>query len=104
PCAGPSTSRGSGSARSATSSPPWPANSVKAPRSTAARRAIALYDTAPRGDRFHVRARWWSAPLVDVERAAPVHGRILEIGCGHGLLSLYLALSAPGRHVTGVDI
>jgi SAM-dependent methyltransferase len=77
---------------------------VKAPRSPAARRAIELFDTAPRGDRFHVRARWWSAPLAEVERAVPVHGRILEIGCGHGLLSLYLALSAPTRRVFGVDI
>jgi 2-polyprenyl-3-methyl-5-hydroxy-6-metoxy-1,4-benzoquinol methylase len=39
-----------------------------------------------------------------VERATPREGRILEIGCGHGLLSLYLALSAPGRRVLGVDI
>jgi 2-polyprenyl-3-methyl-5-hydroxy-6-metoxy-1,4-benzoquinol methylase len=77
---------------------------VKAPRSPAARRALALYDTAERGDRVHVRARWWSAPLHDVERAVPGHGRVLEIGCGHGLLSLYLALSAPGRRVLGVDI
>ncbi len=31
-------------------------------------------------------------------------GRVLEVGCGHGLLSLYLALSSPGRHVEGIDI
>jgi SAM-dependent methyltransferase len=77
---------------------------MKAPRSRAARRALSLFDTAPRGDRFHVRARWWTAPLTEVERSTPARGRVLEIGCGHGLLSLFLALSAPGRRVFGVDI
>jgi 2-polyprenyl-3-methyl-5-hydroxy-6-metoxy-1,4-benzoquinol methylase len=42
--------------------------------------------------------------MVEVERATPAQGRVLEIGCGHGLLSLYLALSSPGRRVVGVDI
>jgi 2-polyprenyl-3-methyl-5-hydroxy-6-metoxy-1,4-benzoquinol methylase len=77
---------------------------VKAPRSPAARRALDLFATAPRGDRVHVRIRWWSAPLAEVERATPRQGRILEIGCGHGLLSLYLALASPARRVFGVDI
>ena len=29
---------------------------------------------------------------------------VLEVGCGHGLLSLYLAVAHPGLRVTGVDI
>ena len=29
---------------------------------------------------------------------------MLEVGCGHGLISAYLALSSPDRQVTGVDI
>lgn len=77
---------------------------MKAPRSPEARRAIQLFDDAPRGDRFHVRARWWSAPFPAIEREVPVAGRVLEVGCGHGLLSLYLALCSPTREVLGVDI
>jgi 2-polyprenyl-3-methyl-5-hydroxy-6-metoxy-1,4-benzoquinol methylase len=74
------------------------------PTEPAARRAIALYGDAPRGDRFHVRLRWWTCPFAAVEAAVPAAGRVLEVGCGHGLLSLYLALRSPDRIVTGVDI
>jgi len=70
----------------------------------AARRAIELFDDAPRGDRFHVRGRWLSCPFPAIEQHVPPAGRVLEVGCGHGLLSLYLALSSPGRHVEGIDI
>ena len=34
----------------------------------------------------------------------PRRGEILDAGCGHGLLSLYLAAQSPERRITGVDI
>ena len=77
---------------------------MRGPSTPAARRAIELFDNAPRGDRFHVRARWWTCPLPAVERAVPAKGRILEVGAGHGLLSFFLALSSRDRDVTGIDI
>lgn len=70
----------------------------------AARAAMALYADAPRSDRGHVRGRWWTAPFTAVEAALPASGRVLEVGCGHGLFVAYAALRSPDRVVTGVDI
>lgn len=34
----------------------------------------------------------------------PPAGQVLDLGCGFGLFSLYYAMMAPGRNVTGVDL
>lgn len=34
----------------------------------------------------------------------PETGRVLDLGCGYGLLGLYAALQHPGLHVTFVDL
>ena len=70
----------------------------------AGRDALALYRDAGRAAHLHTLVRWWSAPFPAIEQALPPVGRVLEIGCGHGLFSTYAALSAPGRTVHGVDI
>ena len=48
--------------------------------------------------------RFWDAPLVEVEKLIPKKGIITELGCGDGIFSNYLAVSAPGRQVLGIDI
>ena len=58
----------------------------------------------PAGRSSARRVRWWSAPFPAIEAALPSSGRILEIGCGHGLFCTYLALAEPAREVVGVDI
>lgn len=68
------------------------------------RAALALYRDLPLGVRAHVHLRWWSAPFPSIEAALPATGRILEIGCGHGLFSAYAAAAGPGRVLRGVDI
>ncbi len=74
-----------------------------------ARAVLALYRDAPLAVRAHVRVRWATCPLQAVAAAIPAAGRVLEVGCGHGLLANYLALephtggTAP-RQVHGIDI
>jgi 2-polyprenyl-3-methyl-5-hydroxy-6-metoxy-1,4-benzoquinol methylase len=65
---------------------------------------LALYDHAPRRDRLHVRGRFRTCPVALVDAEVPRRGDVLEVGCGHGLISAYMALSSPDRHVTGIDI
>jgi SAM-dependent methyltransferase len=78
--------------------------SLLTPRPPAGRAAIALFEDAPLVERMHVRARWRTCPLVDVGAHVPTSGRVLDVGCGHGLFTAYLAFDAPARDVVGVDL
>jgi 2-polyprenyl-3-methyl-5-hydroxy-6-metoxy-1,4-benzoquinol methylase len=69
-----------------------------------AREVLRAYRATNLRTRAHVQVRWCSCPFEAVEAEAPATGRVLEVGCGHGLFSLYLAASGPARHVEGVDI
>lgn len=62
------------------------------------------YAGAPRQERLHVAGRWRSCPLTATASYIPATGRVLEIGCGHGLFSLLLASESAQRSVTGIDI
>ncbi len=54
--------------------------------------------------RLHTSVRWRTCPFSTVAGAIPAAGRILEIGCGHGLLSSYLTLESRHREVWGTDV
>lgn len=68
------------------------------------RRTLALYDGSPPAERLFVRVRACLSDLPAVEARAPREGAILDLGCGHGLLSNLLALGSPNRQVTGIDL
>jgi len=42
--------------------------------------------------------------LEEISQYVPERGNVLDLGCGFGLFSLYLALAHPGVQVAGVDI
>lgn len=65
---------------------------------------LARYADEPLGTRLHTRIRWRSCPFEDVAAAVPLDARVLEIGCGHGLLSTFLALGSGRRSVVGTDV
>lgn len=69
-----------------------------------ARAVLALYHDAPLAVRAHVRVRWATCPMRAVAATVPPEGRVLEVGCGHGLLANYLALESSGREVHGIDV
>jgi 2-polyprenyl-6-hydroxyphenyl methylase/3-demethylubiquinone-9 3-methyltransferase len=65
--------------------------------------ALAVFAPLPLTERLFVRARLFSAPLEEVARRA-VGPRILDVGCGHGVLSALLAVGFPEREVVGIDV
>jgi 2-polyprenyl-6-hydroxyphenyl methylase/3-demethylubiquinone-9 3-methyltransferase len=68
------------------------------------RSLLALYDPLPLKERLFVRARLLLSDLDRLERYVPTQGRVLDLGCGHGLVANILALTGPARQVLGVDL
>lgn len=64
--------------------------------------ALKVFEPLPLAERLFVRARLFSAPLDEVARHA-VGTRMLDVGCGHGLLCSMLAVGFPDRQVVGID-
>jgi 2-polyprenyl-3-methyl-5-hydroxy-6-metoxy-1,4-benzoquinol methylase len=48
--------------------------------------------------------RWLTCPFARVAEAVPNRGRVLEMGCGYGVLACHLAVSSHEREVLGVDV
>jgi 2-polyprenyl-3-methyl-5-hydroxy-6-metoxy-1,4-benzoquinol methylase len=53
---------------------------------------------------FYLRTRWRLCPFELVESHVPQKGKILDFGCGYGMLSNFLALRSPDRRVLGIDL
>lgn len=54
--------------------------------------------------RMHVRWRWITCPFTELETMVPRRGRILDVGCGHALFPILLALNSPDRRIWGIDV
>lgn len=71
--------------------------------STLTERTLQQFSALPPAERFHVRARAFSAPLEAVSSRVPPAATVADVGCGHGLLSAMMALEDGSRTVHGVD-
>jgi len=48
--------------------------------------------------------RWRLCPFEEIESHIPREGKIIDVGCGYGLLANFLTLRSRKRDVTGVDL
>ena len=65
--------------------------------------ALAAYADRPLGTRLFLRGRDLLCPMMTVAREVPVTGRVLDIGCGHGLFCSLLASGSSLRSIIGID-
>lgn len=65
--------------------------------------ALGLYRPLPLQVRLHTRIRAWTCPFTALLDRVPAEGRLLEVGCGHGLFANAAALGHPRLEVLGVD-
>lgn len=64
--------------------------------------ALKVFEPLPLTERLFVRARLFSAPLEEIVKHT-TGTRMLDVGCGHGLLCSMLAVGFPDRQVVGID-
>lgn len=73
------------------------------PRTPQAYRALDAYRDAARADRLRAKLGWVVGSAAELEKQVPLAARVLEVGCGYGQISLYLAVCSADRDVVGVD-
>lgn len=66
-------------------------------------RVLQRYRGSGLKTRGFLRARWAWTPYEQIAAILPSSGTILDLGSGHGLLSLTMALSKPERFICGID-
>ena len=64
---------------------------------------IDLYSNVNYTKNF-VKFRFWFGPLHEVNELVPRSGTILDLGCGEGILTNFLAVSATKRKMIGVEL
>lgn len=64
---------------------------------------ISYYDGLPWFQKMFVKERVKLLPLEKFEVLVPPAGKIIDLGCGHGIVANYLALTSADRQVVGID-
>lgn len=57
----------------------------------------------PIKERVFIFLRYISAPFCEIEKLVPKKAKILDVGCGHGLLELVLQNKNTKRLIVGID-
>src|SRR3990172_9299706 len=53
--------------------------------------------------KWFAKIRFWDAPFEQVEKIIPKRGVIVDLGCGEGIFTNFLALSSNQRRIVGVE-
>lgn len=69
----------------------------------ARQKAIDLYSNND-WEKFLSNFKFWEEPYEVVNKMIPKSGMIVELGCGEGLLTNYLAISEPKRKIIGYEL
>lgn len=67
------------------------------------KQAINLYQYKG-WEKFLSNFKFWEEPYEVVEKMLPEKGLVVDLGCGEGLLSNYLALSSDNRKILGYEL
>jgi len=62
-----------------------------------------LYKPVSRWESFYLKTRWRLCPFELIESCIPLKGRILDFGCGYGMLSNFLEKRGRHRHELDED-
>ncbi len=65
---------------------------------------LELYKPLSNWESFYLRTRWRLCPYELVESLLPQRGKILDVGCGYGLLANLIASKCRARSVVGIDL
>ncbi len=64
---------------------------------------LQRYQKAPVPTRLFLAARWWLTPYSRMSAYLPIEGRILDLGCGHGLFAIAAAMQSTQREILALD-